>query len=66
MDAGTKEIQERWRGMKLLIEVEKDYYEMIKYNVEHGQEYKPAAKSFVILMLLRRRVLLGKVQSISP
>ena len=27
--------------MKLLIEVEKDYYEMIKYNVEHGQEYKP-------------------------
>ena len=27
--------------MKLLIDVEKDYYEMIKYNVEHGQEYKP-------------------------
>lgn len=27
--------------MKLIIEVEKDYYEMIKYNVEHGQEYKP-------------------------
>lgn len=27
--------------MKLLIDVEKDYYEIIKYNVEHGQEYKP-------------------------
>ena len=27
--------------MKLLIDVKKDYYEMIKYNVEHGQEYKP-------------------------
>lgn len=27
--------------MKLLIDVEEDYYEMIKYNVEHGQEYKP-------------------------
>ena len=27
--------------MKLIIEVEKDYYEMIKYNVKHGQEYKP-------------------------
>ena len=27
--------------MKLIIDVEKDYYEMIKYNVEHGQEYKP-------------------------
>ena len=27
--------------MKLIIDVEKDYYEMIKYNVEHGQYYKP-------------------------
>lgn len=27
--------------MKLIIDVEKDYYEMIKHNVEHGQEYKP-------------------------
>ena len=27
--------------MLLLIEVEKDYYEMIKHNVEHGQKYKP-------------------------
>lgn len=27
--------------MKLIIDVDKDYYEMIKYNVEHGQEYKP-------------------------
>lgn len=27
--------------MKLIIDVEKDYYEMIKYNVEHGQDYKP-------------------------
>lgn len=27
--------------MKLLIDVDKDYYEIIKYNVEHGQEYKP-------------------------
>lgn len=27
--------------MKLLIDVEKDYYEMLKYNVEHGQDYKP-------------------------
>lgn len=27
--------------MKLIIEIEKNYYEMIKYNVEHGQEYKP-------------------------
>ena len=27
--------------MKLLVDVEKDYYEIIKYNVEHGQEYKP-------------------------
>ena len=26
--------------MKLIIDVEKDYYEMIKYNVEHGQDYK--------------------------
>ena len=27
--------------MKLIIDVEKDYYEMLKYNVEHGQKYKP-------------------------
>lgn len=27
--------------MKLLIDVEKDYYEMLKYNVEHGAKYKP-------------------------
>ena len=27
--------------MKLLIDVEKDYYEMLKYNVEHGTKYKP-------------------------
>jgi hypothetical protein len=27
--------------MKLMIEVEKDYYEMLKYNVEHGEKYKP-------------------------
>ena len=27
--------------IKLIIDVEKDYYEMIKYNVEHGQDYKP-------------------------
>lgn len=27
--------------MKLIIDIEKDYYEMIKYNVEHGQDYKP-------------------------
>lgn len=27
--------------MKLIIDIEKDYYEMLKYNVEHGQEYKP-------------------------
>jgi len=27
--------------MELIIHVEKDYYEQIKYNVEHGQKYKP-------------------------
>lgn len=27
--------------MKLLIDIEKDYYEMLRYNVEHGQKYKP-------------------------
>ena len=27
--------------MKLIIDVDKDYYEMLKYNVEHGQDYKP-------------------------
>lgn len=42
MDASAEEIQTGGRViMKLLIDVEKDYYEIIKYNVEHGQEYKP-------------------------
>lgn len=27
--------------MKLIIDVEKDYYEIIKHSVEHGQDYKP-------------------------
>ena len=27
--------------MKLLIDVEKDYFEMIKYNVACGEKYKP-------------------------
>lgn len=27
--------------IKLIIDVERDYYEMLKYNVEHGQDYKP-------------------------
>ena len=27
--------------MKLIVDVEKDYYEIIKYNVERGQKYKP-------------------------
>lgn len=27
--------------MKIVIDVDKDYYEMLKYNVEHGQNYKP-------------------------
>lgn len=27
--------------MKRIIEIEKDYYEIIKYNVDHGQKYKP-------------------------
>lgn len=27
--------------MKLLIDVEKDYYEILKFNVENGQKYKP-------------------------
>ena len=31
---------ERHRKIKLIIEIEKDYYEMTKYNVEHGQNYK--------------------------
>ena len=27
--------------MKRIIDVENDYFEIIKYNVEHGQKYKP-------------------------
>lgn len=27
--------------MKLIIDIEKDYYEILKYNVEHEQNYKP-------------------------
>lgn len=27
--------------IQLIIDVERDYYEMLKYNVEHGQDYKP-------------------------
>lgn len=27
--------------MKLIIEIDKDYYEMLRYNVEHGEKYKP-------------------------
>lgn len=27
--------------MKLIIDVKKDYYEMLKYFVEHGDKYKP-------------------------
>ena len=27
--------------IKLVIDIEKDYYEQLKYNVEHGQDYKP-------------------------
>lgn len=27
--------------MKLIIDIEKDYYEMLKYDVEHGQDFKP-------------------------
>ena len=27
--------------MKLIIDVEKEYYEMLKYYVEHGDKYKP-------------------------
>ncbi len=27
--------------MKLIIDVEKDYYENLKFNVEHNQKYKP-------------------------
>lgn len=27
--------------MKRVIDIEEDYYEMIKYNVEHEQKYKP-------------------------
>lgn len=27
--------------MKLIIDIDKDYYENLKYNVDHGQKYKP-------------------------
>ena len=27
--------------INLVIEIDKDYYEMLKYNVENGQKYKP-------------------------
>lgn len=27
--------------MKLIIDIEKDYYEIIKYNVGNGYDYKP-------------------------
>ena len=26
--------------MKLIIDIEKDYYEIIKYNVEHGEQHR--------------------------
>lgn len=26
--------------MKVIIDIEKDYYNILKYNVEHGQDYK--------------------------
>lgn len=26
--------------MKLIVDVEKDYYEIIKYNVEHGEQHR--------------------------
>ena len=32
---------ERHHKIKLIIEIEKNYFEMLKYNVEHGQDYKP-------------------------
>ena len=31
---------ERHRKIKLIIEIEKDYFEMIKYDAEHGHNYK--------------------------
>ena len=27
--------------MKLIIDIKNDYYEMVKYYVEHGEKYKP-------------------------
>lgn len=33
-------LNERRNRIKLIIDVDKDYYEIIKYNVEHGQNYK--------------------------
>lgn len=27
--------------MKLIIDIDEDYYEILKYNVEQGQKYKP-------------------------
>lgn len=33
-------LNERRNRIKLIIDVDKDYYEIIKYNVEHGHNYK--------------------------
>lgn len=27
--------------MKLIIDIDEDYYEILKYEVEHGNDYKP-------------------------
>lgn len=27
--------------MKLIIDIDKEYYELLKYDVEHGQDFKP-------------------------
>ena len=27
--------------MKLIIDIDNDYFEIIKYRVEHGDDYKP-------------------------
>ena len=27
--------------MKLIIDIEKDYYEILKHGVEHGDDYRP-------------------------
>ena len=33
-------INERQNRINLIVNIDKDYYEIIKYNVEHGQDYK--------------------------